>query len=91
MLNHDAANEGWPRAKVALAGFTIVGAVLILFEHRIRLLPYLPWLFLLACPLMHIFHHGRAFGAAWHEYAAATPRIVPHFGRHAATRVHGQA
>lgn len=58
MLNHDAANEGWPRAKLALAGFAIIAAVLLLFEHRIHLLPYLPWLFLLACPLMHLFHHG---------------------------------
>jgi len=27
-------------------------------EHRAHLLGWLPWLFLLACPLMHVFMHG---------------------------------
>lgn len=36
-----------------------MAAVLLVFEHRVHLLGILPWLFLLACPLMHLFmHHG---------------------------------
>lgn len=27
-------------------------------EHRKHVLPFLPFLFLLVCPLMHIFMHG---------------------------------
>lgn len=27
-------------------------------EHQAHLLGWLPWLFLLACPLMHVFMHG---------------------------------
>lgn len=31
----------------------------LLIEHREHVWPYLPFLFLLACPLMHLFmHHG---------------------------------
>ncbi|XBY61391.1 DUF2933 domain-containing protein (plasmid) [Vreelandella sp. SM1641] len=27
-------------------------------EHRVHLLGALPWVILLACPLMHVFMHG---------------------------------
>nr|WP_258364165.1 DUF2933 domain-containing protein [Halomonas sp. LBP4] len=27
-------------------------------EHKVHLLGALPWLILLACPLMHVFMHG---------------------------------
>lgn len=31
----------------------------LLIEHREHVWPYLPFIFLLACPLMHMFmHHG---------------------------------
>ena len=45
-------------------GFTLlvllgVGGAYVLTEHWAHALPYLPWLILLACPLMHVFmHHG---------------------------------
>ena len=36
-----------------------VAGVYLLTEHWAHALPYLPWLILLACPLMHVFmHHG---------------------------------
>ena len=39
--------------------FAIIGAFFIIAEHRAHLIPYLPWLLLAACPLMHVFmHHG---------------------------------
>lgn len=31
----------------------------LLVEHRQHIWPYLPFLFLLACPFMHFFMHGR--------------------------------
>jgi hypothetical protein len=31
---------------------------LLIAEHWAHLLPYLPWVFLAACPLMHLFMHG---------------------------------
>ena len=33
-------------------------AYFLITEHWAHILPYLPWLILLACPFMHIFMHG---------------------------------
>ncbi len=38
--------------------FLVFIAYLLLTEHWAHIVPYLPWLILLACPLMHIFMHG---------------------------------
>jgi hypothetical protein len=49
------------RGKVVLVGFLIVAGYFLVTEHRAHLggaLYYLPFLFLLACPLMHMFMHG---------------------------------
>ena len=36
-----------------------VGAYYLVTEHRAHLLDYLPYVLLMACPLMHLFHrHG---------------------------------
>ena len=58
--NHDA----WAsRAKLVFGLFGIVGIFFLLAEHRAHVLPFLPWLFLAACPLMHMFmHHGHGHG-----------------------------
>ncbi|WP_233559909.1 DUF2933 domain-containing protein [Oleomonas cavernae] len=40
-------------------GFLLIAAFLVFSEHRVHVLGYLPYLLLLACPLMHLFmHHG---------------------------------
>jgi hypothetical protein len=49
------------RSGLVLLGFLAIGAYFLVTEHRAHLalaLPYLPWLLLLACPLMHLFMHG---------------------------------
>ena len=46
------------RAKWAFAVFAIVGAFFLIAEHRAHVFSFLPWLILLACPLMHMFMHG---------------------------------
>lgn len=38
--------------------FLAIAAFFLLTEHRAHLLGALPYLLLLACPLMHLFHHG---------------------------------
>lgn len=43
---------------IAAIFFFAAGAYFLLTEHTAHVVPYLPWLILLACPLMHIFHHG---------------------------------
>ena len=50
------------RSGPVLLGFLAIGGYFLITEHRAHLalaIPYLPWLLLLACPLMHRFmHHG---------------------------------
>jgi hypothetical protein len=53
--NHNAWS---PRAKWAFAVFVVIGGFFLIVEHRAHVLPYLPWLLLAACPLMHLFMHG---------------------------------
>ena len=51
------------RAKFTFLAFASVGGFFLLAEHRAHVLPWLPWLFLAACPLMHLFmHHGHHHG-----------------------------
>ena len=66
--NHDANRNGGFRipTKWVLFGFAAIAAFFLLAEHRAHAIQYLPWLLLLACPLMHVFmhrghhgHHGR--------------------------------
>ena len=40
-----------------LPGFVAVAAFFLLTEHRAHVLGALPYLLLLACPLMHLFMH----------------------------------
>jgi len=61
MHEHDA--PPWWRTRIGLAflGFSAIAAYFLITEHRAHLalaVPYLPWLLLLACPLMHLMHHG---------------------------------
>jgi hypothetical protein len=48
---------------IVLFGFLVVIGFFLITEHGAHLLGILPWLLLLACPLMHIFHgHGHYHG-----------------------------
>jgi hypothetical protein len=47
-----------PRGKIAFAVFLAVALFFLLTEHRAHFFGFLPYLLLLACPLMHLFHHG---------------------------------
>ena len=43
--------------KLAFIVFAVIGAFFLIAEHRAHVFPYLPWLLLAACPLMHVFMH----------------------------------
>jgi len=48
---------------IGLLVVALVGGFFLLTEHRAHLLGWLPFLLILACPLMHIFmHHGHGHG-----------------------------
>jgi hypothetical protein len=60
-----AATSFWTsRAFLIFLAFAAMAVVLLWNEHRAHLLGVLPYLFLLACPLLHVFgghgsHGGR--------------------------------
>jgi hypothetical protein len=59
--NHDRKPGGFfvSRANLVLIGFLAVGGFYLVTEHRAHLYGWWPFLFILACPLMHLFmHHG---------------------------------
>jgi hypothetical protein len=49
-----AGYSRWPWFLVAFAGLTVL---LLWQEHRAHLLGVIPYLILLACPLLHLFMH----------------------------------
>ena len=46
------------RTGLVLLGFLAVALFFLVTEHTAHFFGVLPWLFLLACPLMHLFMHG---------------------------------
>lgn len=47
------------RFRIVLIGFLLVIAYFLWTEHRAHIIPFLPFLLLALCPLMHVFmHHG---------------------------------
>ena len=77
---HDEIRPAWWRTRsgIAVIGFALVAAFYVLREHYDHALGALPYLLLLACPLMHLFmHHGhgghRHDGALSEERRPVTP------------------
>lgn len=56
----ESRNERYHRSRtnIAFVGFLALAGFYLVTEHRAHLLGWLPWLLLLACPLMHVFMHG---------------------------------
>lgn len=73
MHDHSHRDEGngsmpW-RNKVAWIVFAVIAGFYLWTEHRAHLFGVLPYLLLLACPLMHLFmHHGHG-----HRHGGKTP------------------
>lgn len=52
-------NGGGKAGRWVFGGFVLVAGFFLFTEHRAHLFGILPYLLLLACPLMHLFHgHG---------------------------------
>ena len=69
--NFLGARWGW-----VLIGFLAIAGYFLVTEHRAHLalaIPYLPWLLLLACPLMHVFMHGGHGGHGGHGEQGDAP------------------
>ena len=56
-MNHENGTN--PYLRWAFWGFVGIAAFFLLTEHSAHVFGILPWLLILACPLMHVFgHHG---------------------------------
>ena len=70
-MNHDQNDKWNPASKYVFIGFALIAGYFLITEHRAHVVQYLPFLFLLACPLMHLFHghggHGGHGGGAEQE------------------------
>jgi hypothetical protein len=65
-MNHEHQQPSWWRTPIGIVtcGFLIVAGFFLLTEHTAHVFGVLPWLLILACPLMHIFMHHGAHGQA---------------------------
>jgi len=56
----DSSQKGWLRSRTGLVflGFAAIAAFFLWEEHKAHLLGALPYVLLLLCPLMHLFHAG---------------------------------
>lgn len=56
----DTAPRSFWRSRYAIGFivFVAIAAYFLFSEHRAHFLGALPWLLILACPLMHVFMHG---------------------------------
>jgi hypothetical protein len=64
-MNHEQHEQPWWRSPIGIValGFGLIAAFFLLTEHTAHVFGVLPWLLLLACPLMHLFmHHGHHGG-----------------------------
>jgi len=67
----DPRNSLWrSRGGWVLVAFGAIAAFFLLAEHRAHVFGVLPYLLLLACPLMHLFGHGGHGGHGHREHEA---------------------
>jgi hypothetical protein len=59
------------RTLLVFLAFAAMAVVLLWQDHREHILGFIPYLFLLACPLMHLFMHG---GHGSHSHHQPTRR-----------------
>ena len=55
------------RSFITWLALLLIAAFLLLSEHRAHVLGAALWLLLLACPLLHLFMHGRHGGHGSHS------------------------
>jgi len=70
-MQHDQSGSGpadsesthrqWTVSRWVFIGFALIAGYFLITEHRAHLVgfvPYLPFLLVAACPLLHFFHHS---------------------------------
>jgi hypothetical protein len=59
MNGHSGNGSGGSAAGWVFLGFVVVAGYFLLTEHQAHVIQYLPFLLLLACPLIHMMHGHR--------------------------------
>jgi hypothetical protein len=62
-----ASRGSQPRSRLVLLAFLAIGGFFLVTEHAAHLFGILPYLLLLACPLLHLLHGGHGGGHGNHE------------------------
>lgn len=71
-------NGGSPsKAKWVLYGFLAIAGFFLIAEHKAHVLPFLPFVLLLACPLMHVFMHRGHGDPDDHQHRHGPPGDKP--------------
>lgn len=58
MSEHDTHSSQHKKNNLVMWIFIAFISYFLVTEHWAHIVPYLPWLILLACPFMHMFMHG---------------------------------
>jgi hypothetical protein len=61
------------RSGLVLLAFLVIAGFFVVTEHTAHVLGILPWLLVLACPLLHFFHRGHGGGHGGHGGSARPP------------------
>jgi len=62
------------RSGLVLLAFLLIAGFFLVTEHAAHLLGVLPFLLLLACPLLHFLHGGHGGGHGGHDGGGRPPR-----------------
>jgi hypothetical protein len=79
--NHAPRASVWKsKAGIVTCGFLLLGAFYLLTEHWAHTLGILPYLLILACPLMHVFMHRTHGGGPGSHSHHEVPKRTPDSG-----------
>ena len=67
--NHIEEGKSLRRSRIAFWVIAAIAAYFLIVEHGQHIVGFLPYVLLLACPLMHVFHRGHG-GHGHHDGAA---------------------
>ena len=75
MTTEQPSNRPWFRSRsgLVLLAFLVIAGFFLVTEHAAHVLGVLPWLLVLARPLLHFLHRGHGEGHGGHGGGARPP------------------
>lgn len=73
-FHSDHRSRGGGAGRWVLIGFALIAGYFLLTEHRAHIIQYLPFLLVLACPLLHLFHGHGGHGGSDEKTSAGDKR-----------------